>query len=260
MTSFTPLAQTFFVNAEETPDGVFLAAVDLCFSYKDDSLPVTVCICPTTNGFPDTSKIFKGSEVVVYPEDINTTTGTESDIPDLTDADTRTRFLFEYPVYVPPGQHAIVIKTGSSKYVIYVARLRELTLGDERLVSQQPYVGTLYKGQNSGMWLAEETEDLMFNLVRARFNIDQPLTVEYTNVAYESNSVSSSANSYFHFFHCHENHSHFGRGRIRHHYRHRIRSSGAMQGGNTSFQVHQDVRVSDVGVVLPNTNGSLDRK
>ena len=59
-----PIAQTFMVNIEDAPNGLFIASVDLCFQNKppfgNDGDPVTVEIRTTVNGYPSSEHILSG--------------------------------------------------------------------------------------------------------------------------------------------------------------------------------------------------------
>ena len=116
-----PLAQTFFVNADEHPEGIFLSSVDIFFARKPDdstNLPVQIQIRPAVNGYPDSSRIYPGGKVVKQP----------SEIVVSEDASVKTNFKFDHPIHLPPGEHALVVKGDTSEYEIYIATLGDFTL------------------------------------------------------------------------------------------------------------------------------------
>lgn len=170
----TSFAQTFFVDATDTPDGIFLAAVDICFRTKDDLAPISVALTSTTNGYPDISKFYNASKIVVPAKDVNTSTGVGTDLPNFTDSTKYTRFTFEDPIYLAPGEHALLLQSNSVNYEAFIAKMDQLILGTERRVSKQPYSGSLFKSQNSSTWTAIQEEDLMFRLHRAKFRVNAP--------------------------------------------------------------------------------------
>ena len=45
----------------------------------------------------------------------------------------------------------------------------ERDVGGSRMVSEQPYLGVLFKSQNNSTWTAYDFEDLKFTLYRASF-------------------------------------------------------------------------------------------
>jgi hypothetical protein len=159
-----PLAQTFFVDAQIYPYGIFLNSVDLFFNAKDsNNLPVTIQIRPTVNGAPSSDYWIPESVVTKYPSEIST-----SDAPTLASASTYTNFQFPFPVYLKPGLHALVVITDSPEYKLWEAEKGSTTTNNE-YVDKQPYMGTLYKSQNAMEYVPLLNEDLMFRLNRCVF-------------------------------------------------------------------------------------------
>ena len=157
-----PLAQTFFVSDET---GVFLSSVDLFFSEKDDTLPVTIQIRETTIGTPNLT-VLPYSEVDVDPKDVNLST----------DSSVATNIKFDAPVYLEPQkEYALIILSDSLDYRTWISRLGEAdvrSLGSEfgqTFVSKQPILGSLFKSQNATVWTPSQYEDLKFTLYRANF-------------------------------------------------------------------------------------------
>ena len=166
-----PFAQTFFVDSKTAPDGLFVAAIDLCFRRKDSSQPISLRLTGTTNGYPDIGKAYFNA--IVYKDSlyVNTTTGVGTDLPTFSDDTKYTRFFFKDPIYLAPGEHAMILQTNSVEYEAYVARMEETILGTDRRVSTQPYTGSLFKSQNGSTWTPAQELDLMFRLHRAKFDI-----------------------------------------------------------------------------------------
>jgi len=161
---FDPIAQTFTVNDSS---GIFITSVDCFFQTKDEELPVTLQIRTVETGLP-TSVILPFSIVVRDPSQVNVSE----------DASTPTRFTFDSPIYLE-GQtrYALVLISASENYNAWISRMGEVdisTVGlpDEQqvIISQQPYLGSLFKSQNGVTWDASQFEDLKFNIRRAVFN------------------------------------------------------------------------------------------
>ncbi len=175
-----PLAQTFLVDSNLHPNGVFLTSLDLFFRARpeNNNIPVTVQIRPVVNGFPHSSAIIPFSEVNVARDDVNT-----SDTPDPSDAGTATTFEFSSPVHLSGGQeYAIVILSNSDEYLTYVAVIGQDQLGTEDRISAQPYAGSLFRSQNASTWTPDQTTDLMFVLNRAQFDTSVVGQIDYQNV------------------------------------------------------------------------------
>ena len=176
-----PIAQTFVCDED---GGMFVTSAEVFFRTKDSSLPVTMEIRDTVNGYPGFNVIPFGT-VVKNPSDINIST----------DAQTATKFTFESPVYLEFGsEYCLCLTANSPNYVMWIARLGDTenqslstsgtsatnTLSAKRQVTKQPVVGMLFKSQNATAWAPSMMEDLKFNLYRAEFSTTAA-TVNLTN-------------------------------------------------------------------------------
>ena len=160
-----PLAQTFYVDPQVYPNGMFLSSVDLFFKGKDDSnLPVWIQIRPTVNGAPHTDFWYPESVITKYPSQVNI-----SDNPVVSDNSTKTTFNFDTPIFLKSGLYALVVLTDSPEYSLWVAEKGKTTIRNE-FVAVNPYVGTLYKSQNSMEYVPFINEDMMFVMNRCVFN------------------------------------------------------------------------------------------
>ena len=172
---YDPLAQSFQV-LDET--GVFITSCDVFFQTKDDmGIPMTFQIRTMQNGVP-TQKILPFSEIVVDPSQISVSqTGT---VP--------TRFTFKAPVYLEGGgEYAICLASWSTKYRVFVSRVGESDLLTDEFISNQPYLGSLFKSQNASTWEPSQWEDLKFTIYRAQFESSGTLEV-YNPVLGEGNA------------------------------------------------------------------------
>jgi hypothetical protein len=161
-----PLAQTFFVDASQYPNGVFVTSVDVFFKSKSANLPVWVQLRPTVNGFPHSYMIYPFGVETLYPEQVKI-----SENPNAGNTQTSTTFTFSNPVYLQPGEHALIVQSDSLDYEAYVAELGKRQIGTDRLISEQPYLGSLFKSQNSTTWTPFQFEDLMFVIKKAAFTV-----------------------------------------------------------------------------------------
>jgi len=160
-----PLAQTFYVDSAVYPYGIFLNSIDLFFRAKDqDTTPVTIQIRPTVNGTPHTDFWYPESVVVKYPNEINV-----SENPNVSEDATKTKFEFYSPVFLRPGLHSIVVITDSPEHSLWIAEKGSTTLNNE-FVGINPYIGSLYKSQNSMEYTPVTNEDLMFVMNRCNFS------------------------------------------------------------------------------------------
>ena len=154
---YDPLAQSFLV---EDSTGVFLTSCDVFFRSKDDNdVPLVFQLRSMKNGFP-TQHILPFSEIVLSPDEIQTSA----------DGSVATTITFKAPVYCEPGQeYAIALASNSTKYSVYISRIGENDLLSQTYISNQPYLGSLFKSQNASTWEPSQWEDLKFTLYRADF-------------------------------------------------------------------------------------------
>ena len=181
-----PLAQTFFVTENE---GVFLTRVAIFFKTKptDPENPTTVTleIRPVVNGFPSALDVVPGSTVNLTPSEVNLPAAQNQ----AAVIAAPTYFVFPEPVYLNGNtEYSIVLLTGTTDYNVYVGEADAFVLGsDQKRITQQPSLGSLFKSQNARTWTPDQTKDLAFGLYRADFvtnsgtaileNVDVPLTL-----------------------------------------------------------------------------------
>jgi len=171
-----PIAQTFKVS-EET--GYFVTSVDVFFQKKDAILPISCQIRSVIAGSP-TSTILPFAEATLSPADVEISQ----------DASIPTKFTFPAPIYVSDNtEYAIVLQTDSSDYFAWISRMSEVDVSTKNqpesqqiIVSQQPYLGSLFKSQNGETWDASQLEDLKFTLYTAEFDTDGGIFATYNPV------------------------------------------------------------------------------
>lgn len=152
-----PLAQSFLV--EET-GGVCLTSIDIFFGTKDNKVPVSVDIRAMENGSP-TQNIVPGSTVVKTPNQVNVSF----------DGSVATNFKFRAPVYLEDGrEYCFVITSNSNNYYVIIATMGNQDFLSKQYISKQPYIGVMFKSQNSSTWTEDQQSDIKFRLNRAIFN------------------------------------------------------------------------------------------
>jgi hypothetical protein len=191
-----PLAQTFLINKELYPDGVFLSSIDLFFARKPDNstnIPVKVELRPTVNAFPDANKVYPGAKCILHPSQVNL-----SDFPAANNQQSATRFTFEHPVYLEPGEHSLVVQSTSQDYEVYIAEVGENLLNSTQKVLQQPYVGVFFMSSNASTWQPQPAMDLMMVINKCEFpvNVSHTFTVKTedfdSNINYQLMNLSAS--------------------------------------------------------------------
>jgi len=179
---YDPLAQTFLIDHNIYPDGIFVSRVKLYFAAKPTTttLPVTVEIRNTQNGFP-AQRVVPFSTKTLQPSSVNISA----------DATTSTDFVFDAPVYLQPGEeYALVVLSNSNEYQTYVAEMGEQIIGSDSKVSEQPYAGSLFKSQNASTWTPIQTEDLMFEIHKCLFDITSNGVAIFKNPSVSPDSIA----------------------------------------------------------------------
>ena len=123
------------------------------------------------NGYP-TTKVLAFSDVTLLPSQVNLSeNGTVS-----------TRFTFPSPVYVTENrEYCLVVLSDSNEYKLWISRMGEDDITNDRTISEQPYAGVLFKSQNASTWTADQYEDLKFILHKAEFTPNSTGTAVFNN-------------------------------------------------------------------------------
>ena len=178
-----PLAQTFLIEDSELEGGVFLTKIDLYFFTKDEEIPVALDIRTVENGNP-TQTVLPFSKVVKQAEDVFTSQ----------DASKPTTFTFKAPVFIPyRTEHAMVVTSDSNQYKVFISLLGNDAIDAAHVgekISEQPYIGVLFKSQNASTWTPSQYEDLMFKIFRAEFTL--PSTAAPSKLILENGELGES--------------------------------------------------------------------
>ena len=179
-----PLAQTFFVNGALFPNGLYISKIRVCFKTKDPTVPVTMQIRPTVNGFPHSSVVYPFGSVTITPDKV-----TVSEKPNLDDAAKYTDFVFDAPIYLLPGEHSFVLLANSNQYEVYCAEKGKTNLLDNKQISDQPYGGSLFLSQNGSTWTPEQNLDMMFRVSRNEYSQTPSQIVFHANMSNTTSNV-----------------------------------------------------------------------
>jgi len=163
-----PVCQSFMVDK---PNGAFISSIEVFFKTKSSVLPVTLQIRTMVNGYPTTTVVPFGQQSV-----------DAADITVSDDASAATKFTFPSPVFLQNNvEYAFCVITNNTDYTMYTSRLGQTTLDGSRLISQQPYLGSMFKSQNASTWTAEQNEDVKFKINRCKFTENTEGTVQLVN-------------------------------------------------------------------------------
>lgn len=179
-----PLAQSFMVQKDNYPNGIFINSVKLFFSGKPTTTqtPIQIALVGTDNGYPN-GKTLPHSRVVKFPDEVNI-----SATPHYLNANTYTTFTFDSPVYIQPGVlYAVIVESGSSDYTLYYGQQNQnaIVSTSKKLptdanptvpskIGQLPYIGALFESQNALTWTADLTKNLMIVIDKCVFTTSSP--------------------------------------------------------------------------------------
>jgi hypothetical protein len=164
-----PIAQTLFItsklSARVKTSGMYLTKLDLFFSTKDSTLPVTIEL-REVDGLTGaiTPKVVPYSRVILQPADVNTSELGTAPTP----------VYFPSPIYLPDeSEYAIVIIPAAvnPNYNVHTAELGEKDYsGSGESVTSQPGAGFMFTSANQRYWVPVEKEDLKFTAYYAEFD------------------------------------------------------------------------------------------
>lgn len=179
---YDPLAQTIAVDPRFYPNGYHVTSVDVYFKTKSRTIPVSLEITRTVNGYPE-------SVITSIPFAIVNKMPNEVNVSE--NGSVLTKFTMPNPIHLVPGEYAIVLKANTQEYEVFVGELGKTDILTNQIISKQPDTGVLFKSQNASTWTAFQEEDLKYNLNIASF--------ETSGVAeFEVNDIEEFRYSYLH--------------------------------------------------------------
>jgi len=175
-----PVCQSFLIEKENYPNGVFLRSIKLFFATKPTlvSSPVTISIVGTQNGYPN-GETLDNSIVTLTANQVKVSSN-----PHYLDRNTYTEFVFKTPIYVQSNVlYAVLLQSPSNEYNLYTAAQNSIAIPSSvknlptdptpttvTKIGTAPYVGALFESQNSLTWTAEQGKALMFVMERCVFD------------------------------------------------------------------------------------------
>ena len=115
----------------------------------------------------------------------------EMGVSTSSDGTAATTFKFRNPMYLMPGEiYAFVLKAPTSlKYKAWTSKLGENLVGTQTRVVEQPSLGSLFMSQNGGLWTADQTQDIKFEMRRADFERNTEATITLQNMPLETEAL-----------------------------------------------------------------------
>ena len=166
VTVLTPFTQTFFVDGTKYPNGLFVSSIELWFATKDTIAPVSIQLRKVIGGVPSSNEVIPGSVCVRKASEVNVPANVI-----LTTALTAGSSSTRFPILskLPPGEYGISILTDSKEYSIYSSVFGQSGPAGTGIAQKEPYIGKLFKAQNTNTWLEEANKSLCFSVNKANF-------------------------------------------------------------------------------------------
>ena len=165
-----------------------LTGVVLFFASKDSNSPVGIQLRKVLGGLPSSTEYIANSVDYLDSAEVNVPTNPTNGPAVPT--------TFKVHCHLPPGEYAICILTESPNYSLYYADYGLANTGISNsfndLSTREPFVGKLYKPQNTNIWAEEQNRSLCFEVKAAKYesglnksfeiiNAEMPYT-EYHNI------------------------------------------------------------------------------
>jgi len=188
-----PLAQTFVVGgnvnspsavgANKDLNGAFITSVEVFFATVDTvtNSPIR-CEIRTVTGDARPSRVVLGKSVTLRPR------GTDANGNEVTliqsdpeSASVGTKFTFPEPIYLSPGSSYafVLLAPQSTAYRVWTGRhggnavnaatIQNVDSGASLQYNTQYGAGAIFKSQNGALWTEDQSQDITFNLYKAKF-------------------------------------------------------------------------------------------
>tara|TARA_X000001382_G_scaffold98159_1_gene72564 strand:+ start:313 stop:6288 length:5976 start_codon:yes stop_codon:yes gene_type:complete len=178
--TYDPVAQTFLIDEEDHPEGLFVTDVDVFFSTKPDYIAdAQVYLVTTDNGLPTTT-VVPGSHVTLPYQQVKVPPNGREETNGANILDNATNFRFDHPVYLEAKkEYALVVFSKSPDYRVWISELGGANLTNSGIpLTSNPELGVLLKSQNGRTWTPDQMKDLMFRLNKAVFQTSGTFTFQ----------------------------------------------------------------------------------
>ena len=237
-----PTAQQFFIPSDQYPEGMFVSSIDLFFKNKGTILPIEVQLRPMVNGIPDSYNVLPGATVIKQPSEINVSTN-----PDSANSATYTRFTFQSPVYLAPGlDYCFVVLTNSYEYDFFVSEQGQPDLRTGRIITKQPYIGSMFKSQNAVTYTPIQSENVMFTINKAKFEASGSVEFHEKKLDY----YNGTGNTVFDLFQVHSDSAELPETTLTFNYKSTTNANTTLETSYNAFLADKDVLLNERKVVF----------
>ena len=178
--SFDPLAQTFYVEGMQ--GGMFITSADIFFrsiSSEENNNGITLQIREVVNGVPSPEIVPNGKAHLRRSSCFTSTIKSDGSVDFAS-----TNFKFNNPVHLKNNtEYALVLVPDADDpgYEVWIGELGGTEVGKTTRITKQAHTGILYTSANNRSWSPHQSEDLMFVLRRAKFDVNTDFVLKTTN-------------------------------------------------------------------------------
>jgi hypothetical protein len=157
-----PIAETFTIQDASAVDvpGAYITQVGVYFKSKSPTLGITMYLCDTTIGIPDSSRVYGKAYL------------TQDLVGISDDSSVETVFTFESPVLLQTDatySFYLVPDGDNPDYEIWISEVGGTDKLTNSAINTNPFAGIMYTSNNGKSWTPYQSQDIKFNLYRARF-------------------------------------------------------------------------------------------
>ena len=160
---FDPVGQTFEITTSSIDiPGMYITQIGVFFKKKSDTLGVSISICETIAGIPNSTRTLGTATLKSKNVGVNSAAPT-----------TETVFTFPHPIMLQNGQtYAFYIapEGANPDYEIWVAEVGGIDIVTGKSINQNLYAGVMVVSNNGTTWNTIQSQDIKFKMYRAKFS------------------------------------------------------------------------------------------
>lgn len=187
------LSQLFTVDYSTFKSGIFVKQIDVYLDgYPTSSsnvsgssitskLPIRLQLKPVVSGYPNISKVI--TEAYVYDVETNPEVDTINNFSDDIPQVKKVKFVFDYPVYLSPGDYVFSLDSNSDEYSVVTYILPSIQRDADK-TSQDTNIsslfGSIFLPKNVGSFEKITNEFITTTIHRCNFTTNSPQSITKT--------------------------------------------------------------------------------
>lgn len=179
------LTQIFSVDYSTYKSGLYVKQIDVYLdgyptsastaigSSVSSKLPIRLQLKPVVSGYPNISKVIAESYVYDVDDISNSNVETITNFSEDINQVKKVKFIFDYPVYLPPGDYAFSLDSNSDEYSVVTYILPSIQKDDQRSNKNSAIsslFGSLFLPKNIGNFEKITNEFITTSIHRCNFS------------------------------------------------------------------------------------------